>query len=417
MVTNLLEPTERGGIPGGTVAPAVLEKLSTAAICPLGTGTLMTFTSGSTRRVGLSPKPVAVLSATSTDPITLESEVDTTSNVGDDDDDDDDNKTGSGINVSDLNSVVTVAGDLRTTRTSPVGNDLIVGESILIGKSIDATGRVIGTVMESVTGAFLKVTGVGKLSGLKIGGGGAKGSYVASGSSGSFVVGVSIRMLIRESLTEGFSELRLVDKVKGTVSDESLAKEFIISGTLRESTEIVFETELKGTVRDESLAKEFISSGTLSESTGIVFETELAGSDMSIGSKATLFEASMAVENSDSGTVGCSKSIVFGGGSSNACSDKPTCSTEKLFETSLAVGKSDSGTLVGSKGIIFGVGSSNATGKIEGNGVVGILRGEMVVGICSGLIVGGGVCVFGDAAGIIGSTGIGISIGLGLVGA
>ena len=344
MVTNLLEPTERGGIPGGTVAPAVLEKLSTAAICPLGTGTFMTFTSGSTRRVGLSPKPVAVLSDTSTDPITSESEVDTTSNVGDDDDD---NKTGSGINVSGLNSVVTVAGDLSTTRTSPVGNDLIVGESIFIGKSIDATGRVIGTVIESVTGAFTKVTGVGKLSGLKIGGGGAKGSYVASGSSDSFVVGVSIRMLIRESLTGGFSELRLVDKVKGTVSDESLAKEFIISGTLSESIETVFETELKEDVRDESLAKEFIISCTVRESTAIVFETESNCSDMPIGSTATLFEASMEVENSDSGTVGCSKRIVFGGGSSNACSDKPIGSTEILFETSLAVGNSDSGTVGG----------------------------------------------------------------------
>lgn len=157
----------------GSIDLSFLVKFSTAAIRPLGTGTFITFTMGSTLNAVPSNDFGDEISLEdvigSDDLMTSVNTVDTTSNV------DDEEEGISGTNVP----VVSDGEDvLRTTRTSPVGIVLDVGESILIGKSIDAIGLVTGTVTESVTDLLVIAigTGGGKLSGKKIGGGGAKGS-------------------------------------------------------------------------------------------------------------------------------------------------------------------------------------------------------------------------------------------------
>ena len=268
----------------------------------------------------------------------------------------------------------------------------------------------------------------------------------------------------------------MIDNVKGTVREESFVNVFIISGTLRESTEIVPETEVAGSDM-LSVSTEIVFKASLF--VDIVLKTEEDGSEMLSDSKEMLVEASFVAEivfglgsntlfdstekplkasfvdekvsnEEEAGPEMLSVStemlfetsveIVFVAGSNklfdsteklvkasfvveivsdavDAGSEMPSDSTEKLLEATLAVGNNESGTLIGSGSnkTVFDAGWSKATGRIEGKGLVGKLIGDMVEGPCRGLIVAGGVLI--DAVGITGSGGSGISIGLGLVGA
>lgn len=167
-VTNLPLPGSREGSRIGVDVPSLRVKFNTAAICPLGsTGILIMFTIGSTCSVGLSTCPEADVSVDD-DEMTSDKGVDTTSNVDEGE---------CPLRIASINSNGEGGADFTTTLTSPVGNVLGVGESILIGKSIDATGLVTGTVTESVTETLLtSLLNEVPISGPKIGGGGASGS-------------------------------------------------------------------------------------------------------------------------------------------------------------------------------------------------------------------------------------------------
>ena len=143
-VTNKPLPGSRDGSGADTDAPSAREKFNTAAICPLdSTGIFIMFTMGSGWNDGLSDVLDDASNNCKTpdddvadgDLMLFDSDVDTTSNVGNED----------------AFPESTEGGDGFTMFTSPTGNICGGGESILIGKSIDATGLVTGTVTVSTS--------------------------------------------------------------------------------------------------------------------------------------------------------------------------------------------------------------------------------------------------------------------------